>query len=472
MNEEKNSLLKALLALYLRAETDIVNELARLRAQGLADYHAEAALERVQGILQKMQNESFVYIPQMVEREFYVHNPEARRFAETVEKHISAYNNALSLGSMALAEQLSADLAAKVLQASSTVQQTLTNTLIGHSLCWTGRREPDMLAAVVRQGVAYNQVMGLNSLQNIEDLIITLQQQGITAFVDKAGRRWSLHAYLSMATRTTRRQAEIIAVLTADPAQDLYKISSHNTVCPLCAPYEGRVYSKSGQDPDFPPLAAAFGKVDPNGADDFSNTWLNIHPNCLHVLLPWTSAGLSDEELARIKEFSSFASNPPDIDPRTEAQRRRYREQQRERRQALDTYRQWQRYRLALGDNVPKRWETFARHKAANDEIYKKLQREYKKRFYLQQRLEYNIKGENLFIPAGAKFEVVKTIAGRGSKTAIYDENRLVNVYGGKLGEWEKKVGKIESEKYIFDVHWYELNGMQYEAKVKKQREK
>ncbi|MCX4266097.1 MAG: minor capsid protein, partial [Firmicutes bacterium] len=186
MNEEKNSLLKALLALYLRAETDIVNELARLRAQGLADYHAEAALERVQGILQKMQNESFVYIPQMVEREFYVHNPEARRFAETVEKHISAYNNALSLGSMALAEQLSADLAAKVLQASSTVQQTLTNTLIGHSLCWTGRREPDMLAAVVRQGVAYNQVMGLNSLQNIEDLIITLQQQGITAFVDKA----------------------------------------------------------------------------------------------------------------------------------------------------------------------------------------------------------------------------------------------------------------------------------------------
>lgn len=463
--ENKNMVLDVLLALYLRAETDIVNELGRLRALGLVDYHAEAALERVQGILQQMQNESFAYIPQMVEREFYVHNPSARRIEETVEKHMAGYKNALSIGKIALVEQLSADLSAKVLQASNTVQQTLTNVLVG-------RREPDIFAAGVRWTVAYNQVMGLNSLRNIDDLVIALQQQGVMAFIDKAGRRWSLHSYLGMATRTCRRQAEIIAVLTADPEQDLYKISSHNTVCPLCAPYEGRVYSKSGQDPDFPPLAAAFGKIDPNGVDDLSNTWLNIHPNCLHVLIPWTDAGMTEEEIAKIKEFSSFASNPPDIDPRTEAQRRRYREQQRERRQALDTYRQWQRYRLALGDNVPKRWETFARHKAANDEIYKKLQREYKKRFYLQQRLEYNIKGENLFIPAGAKFEVVKTIAGRGSKTAIYDENRLVNVYGGKLGEWEKKVGKIESEKYIFDVHWYELNGMQYEAKVKKQREK
>ena len=38
--------LKRLIDLYLQAETDIVNEIARLRSRGLADYHAEAALER------------------------------------------------------------------------------------------------------------------------------------------------------------------------------------------------------------------------------------------------------------------------------------------------------------------------------------------------------------------------------------------------------------------------------------------
>ncbi len=167
-------------------------------------------------------------------------------------------------------------------------------------------------------------------------------------------------------------------MLTADPEQDLYKISSHSTTCPLCAPYEGRVYSRSGTDPDFPPLAAAFGKVDPAGPDDLSNSWLNIHPNCLHVLLPWTDAGMTEQEIAELKRKSSFATNPPDVDPRTEKQRRLYREQQRARQRELDTYKQWERYRLALGDKVPKRWETFARHKAAGDEVYKKWLQEYR----------------------------------------------------------------------------------------------
>ena len=40
--------LQRLIQAFLRAETDIVNEIARLRQRGLADYHAEAALERVQ----------------------------------------------------------------------------------------------------------------------------------------------------------------------------------------------------------------------------------------------------------------------------------------------------------------------------------------------------------------------------------------------------------------------------------------
>ena len=40
--------LARLIQAFLRAETDIVNEIARLRQRGLVDYHAEAALERVQ----------------------------------------------------------------------------------------------------------------------------------------------------------------------------------------------------------------------------------------------------------------------------------------------------------------------------------------------------------------------------------------------------------------------------------------
>ena len=47
--------LQRLIAAFLKAETDIINEIARLRAGGLVDYHAEAALERVQTILHRLE---------------------------------------------------------------------------------------------------------------------------------------------------------------------------------------------------------------------------------------------------------------------------------------------------------------------------------------------------------------------------------------------------------------------------------
>ena len=158
----------------------------------------------------------------------------------------------------------------------------------------------------------------------------------------------------------------------------MYKISSHGTTCALCAPYEGRVYSRSGNDPDFPPLAEAFGKVDVNGPDSLANSWLNIHPNCLHVLLPWTPAGRSEEEIQKIKDFSNPKKNPFAKDPRTEKQIKAYRRKEEGRAKWLADYRQWERYRMALGDKVPKTFQTFQKHKLAGDDKYKNWEKLYR----------------------------------------------------------------------------------------------
>lgn len=71
--------LEKLIQIFLKAETDIINEIGRLRSLGLVDYHAVAALERVQAILRKMESDCWEYVPQMIEKEFYVRVPEARR---------------------------------------------------------------------------------------------------------------------------------------------------------------------------------------------------------------------------------------------------------------------------------------------------------------------------------------------------------------------------------------------------------
>jgi hypothetical protein len=130
------------------------------------------------------------------------------------------------------------------------------------------------------------------------------------------------------------------------------------------------VYSKSGTNPDYPPLAAAFGKIDPYGPNDLTNTYLNIHPNCLHSLMKYTTIGKSDKEIQRDKDFSSFEKNPITHDPRTKKQIAAYREKERNRRRYIDDYKQWRKYKAAFGKDIPD-FETFREHKLKNDEKYK-----------------------------------------------------------------------------------------------------
>lgn len=366
--------LQKLIAIFLRAETAIINEIGRLRSKGDIDYHVIASLERVQAILRQMENDSWEYVPQMVEKMFYVRVPEARRIVgETVAKHAAGYQNAALLTGEqhAVVDMLVMNLMGEITDASMTAMATLQSALVG-------RVEPDIYRRVGLEQVALRQATGQGVYKQLPGFVEALRREGVTAFVDKAGRHWSLHTYCSMVSRTTSRQAEVLAVLTADPGHDLYQISSHNTTCELCAPYEGRVYSKSGTDPDFPPLAAAFGKVDPNGPDSLANTWLNIHPNCLHVLIPWTPAGRTTEEIQKIKDFSNPKKNPFTVDPRTEKQIKAYRAKEAARRHWLENYRQWERYRITLGDKCPKTFATFQRHKRADDEKYKEWMKLYR----------------------------------------------------------------------------------------------
>lgn len=366
--------LEKLIELFLRTETAIINEIGRLRAQGNVDYHAVAALDRVQAILTKLDSDCWEYVPKMIEREFYVRVPEARRIeGETVEKHIAGYRNAAVLTSEQndVVQKLTQNLLGEISEASATVMQTLQNALIG-------RTQSDIFRRAGLETVAMQETTGRGAYRALPEFVETLRREGITAFVDKAGRRWSLHTYGAMVCRTTSRQAEVLSVLTADPEQDLYQISSHGSTCAICAPLEGRVYSKSGTDPDFPPLAAAFGKVDPAGPDNLANSYLNIHPNCLHVLLPWTPAGRSKEEIEKIKKFSSFRTNPPSIDPRTQKQIDAYRRKEEGRAKWLQDYRQWERCRITLGDKCPKTFATFQKHKRADDEKYKEWMKLYR----------------------------------------------------------------------------------------------
>jgi nitrogen regulatory protein PII-like uncharacterized protein len=97
--------------------------------------------------------------------------------------------------------------------------------------------------------------------------------KGITGFIDKAGRSWSLRSYAEMATRSTTGQAAIEGAIQRlqDNDYDLVIVSFHADSCPLCEPWEGQVLSISGKSDEYPALDTAIAEG-------------LFHPNCGHSL--------------------------------------------------------------------------------------------------------------------------------------------------------------------------------------------
>ena len=133
---------------------------------------------------------------------------------------------------------------------------------------------------------------------------------------------------------------------------------------------------------------------------------------------------------------------------------------------------QFERYKEWLGSNAPKTFEAFQKLKYDNPELWESYKTLARSKNYLQQKLNYVWNGEKCFIPKHTKFEKVVTMAGKDTDTAIRCVDRLVETYGGNADEWQKRAGKVTSDKYIFDLHWYESDGVQYEVKLKNRKER
>ena len=263
----RNAAAEHLMKLFAQTEQKLIAEITRKRAAGYVDYAETAALRRVRETMQKMVDESAKYVPLAIEKEFY-----------KGEKHAAGYRNARQVvtpGRTRTSEILTDNLLGQIqeMAGNALADATAKMQLIG-------RPDADIFRTLGLRTASQNVAIGASGMGGVEAMARALEASGITAFVDKAGRPWSLRAYGNMAVRTTVKQAQVSAVLTEDD-HDLYQIVRHNAPCRLCATYSGRVYSKSGTNPHYPPLAMAFGKIDPAGPNDLSNSFLNIHPNCL-----------------------------------------------------------------------------------------------------------------------------------------------------------------------------------------------
>ena len=436
--------------LFLRTEQDLINEINRKRRAGLVEYAEAASLERVQQILQGMVDESWEYVPKMIETIFYHSN-----------KDVAGYRNArvLTTAQTDVVQQLSNNLLGELTEASETAFKNV------RSLYTIARLKEDPFRDTALKVVLSQEAAGSGWSKAATKMAQELQNKGITAFVDRAGRHWSLQSYGNMAVRTTARQAQIAAILTADD-YDLWQIVKIGSTCPVCAPLEGRVYSKSGTNPDYPPLSLAFGKIDPGGPDDLTNTYLNIHPNCLHAIVKYTTIGKTEKQIRKDKDFSSPEKNPLNRDPRTKKQIAAYREKERNRRRLLTDMKEHKEYRAVLGNEIPKDFAKFREIKYNDPETFGLMELDCRRRNKLLSHPELRLpNAENAILPEGkfTKYLFGGTNADGLSKGKAF-ESRL----GYNSQNWKELKMEIKKRASLYPVtHKGNVGfGDKYEQKI------
>jgi len=133
---------------------------------------------------------------------------------------------------------------------------------------------------VTRENIQVNIGKGLLTGANLreikKDIEKSLKKDGITALVDKGGKKWDLSTYGEMLARTRLTQAHNVGVVNQMQANnyDLVQVSSHYNSCPLCLPWQSKVLSVSGNSSQFPSL------------DEAESQGL-FHPNCKHAITPY-----------------------------------------------------------------------------------------------------------------------------------------------------------------------------------------
>lgn len=123
-----------------------------------------------------------------------------------------------------------------------------------------------------------------------------LAEHGLTAYVDKAGRHWTIGAYSEMAVRTAASRLALAVQMQAMAGKglDLAVVdkTSVEQGCPKCRPFEYRVLSISG----LHRTGTAVSIVDGTRAlriDHVKATLAEavaaglLHPSCRHFLIPW-----------------------------------------------------------------------------------------------------------------------------------------------------------------------------------------
>ena len=252
------ALLKDIMAIYADAEDKMLKAVAKRVAKGIkTEGWNEQKLQETQKLNKELAK--------------LIGNVQKLSNSKVSKGIIEAYKQGkLEVGDKGTHETIMDELEIPM---SLKMQVLATNNLLNNASFQVLRNANDAY-----QQIMANATTGLlagtdTRIQATQKMLNEFASKGITTFVDKAGRNWSLASYAEMCTRTVTSHAALQGHIDRqlEVGEDLVKVSSIGTTCPICMRWQGVVLSISGNSPKY------------HSVDEAKAAGL-FHPNCKHTL--------------------------------------------------------------------------------------------------------------------------------------------------------------------------------------------
>lgn len=338
--------IEKLIEIYSRAKQRILSTIKQKEAKGNSTFYQRSLLSQINGFLKELNKEVRVW--------------SSRNIPKFYEEKLRELNNYVRENDIPVIQTSFSKIHKPAIE---TIVNNLSNDLV-EANNFVGRKINDKFKEIGLETTAEKFAVGQSVKVQKDRIIEELIKSGIIGFTDKAGRNWQIDSYANMVANTTYAEAVNRATVNQLTAWDidLVKVSENQSACPVCAVYEGRVFSISGNDKRFPALSVAY-----------SGDHLNLHPFCKHTLIPYIPE-LTDNLNADIK----FSNRSFDVDERSQKKIDLYNEAQSQKRELRTDKKQFEDYKLLLGKDAPKTFSGFKRMKQSNSQNWQDLQEKYR----------------------------------------------------------------------------------------------
>ena len=160
-------------------------------------------------------------------------------------------------------------------------------SMVSNTLAYERRLEEAQRILNARTGEV---LTGVSSRQQaVRKAVQDLARNGLTGFMDRAGREWSPEAYVNMEIRTTAHNVATQAVFDRcdEYGLSLVEVSSHAGARPRCEPFQGRVYDRNNNSGTVKDLNGNTVHYSPWSSTSYGEPAGLLGINCGHFVYPF-----------------------------------------------------------------------------------------------------------------------------------------------------------------------------------------